>query len=73
MSLKSELCDYYLFTQRHGHLVPALAGVLDHEVVQGPQPGWDLVPGIGLLSVLALRLARRGTAASSASDIRYKI
>ena len=33
-----------LFTERHGDLVPPLAGVLYHKVVQRPQPGRDLVP-----------------------------
>ena len=33
-----------LFTERHGDLVPPLAGVLYHKVVQRPQPGGDLVP-----------------------------
>ena len=37
--------------QRHGHLVAALARVLDHQVVQGPEAGWDLV---------ATLLGRRG-------------
>lgn len=32
-----------LAAQRHGHLVAALARVLDHQVVQGPEAGWDLV------------------------------
>lgn len=32
-----------LFAEGHGHLVPALGGVLDHQVVEGPQAGRDLV------------------------------
>ena len=40
-----------LAAQRHGHLVAALARVLDHQVVQGPEAGWDLV---------ATLLGRRG-------------
>ena len=54
----------YLFAQRHGYLVTALAGVLDHEVVEGPQPGRDLVPGVGLLGVLTLALAGGGAPAT---------
>ena len=40
-----------LAAQRHSHLVAALARVLDHQVVQGPEAGWDLV---------ATLLGRRG-------------
>lgn len=32
-----------LLAQGHGHLVAALGGILDHQVVQGAQPGGDLV------------------------------
>lgn len=32
-----------LLTEGHSHLVPALGGVLDHQVVEGPQTGGDLV------------------------------
>lgn len=33
-----------LFAERHGHLVPALSCVLDHQVMEGPEAGWDLIP-----------------------------
>lgn len=32
-----------LFAEGHGHLVAALGGVLDHQVVEGPQAGRDLI------------------------------
>ena len=32
-----------LLAEGHGHLVAALRRVLDHQVVEGPQAGWDLV------------------------------
>ena len=32
-----------LLTEGHGHLVAALGGVLDHQVVQGAQPCWDFI------------------------------
>lgn len=32
-----------LFAEGHSHLVPPLGGVLDHQVVEGPQTGRDLV------------------------------
>lgn len=32
-----------LFAEGHGHLVPPLGGVLDHQVVEGSQTGRDLV------------------------------
>ena len=32
-----------LFAEGHGHLVAALGGVLDNQVVEGPQAGWDLI------------------------------
>lgn len=32
-----------LLTQWHGHLIATLGCVLDHQVVQGPQPCWDLI------------------------------
>ncbi len=33
-----------LFAERHGHLVAALSSVLDHQVMEGPEAGWDLIP-----------------------------
>ncbi|KAF3837217.1 hypothetical protein F7725_004681, partial [Dissostichus mawsoni] len=52
-----------LFAERHGHLVAALRGVLDHQVVQRPEAGRDLVAPLlsrhlsaaGLALVLLLR------------------
>ena len=35
-----------LFAQRHGHLVPPLRGVLDHQVVERPEAGRDLVAAL---------------------------
>lgn len=35
-----------LLAEGHRHLVPALRGVLDHEVVQGPQASWYLVAAL---------------------------
>ena len=35
-----------LFAEGHSHLVPALGGVLDDQVVEGPQTGWDLVASL---------------------------
>lgn len=35
-----------LLAERHGDLVPALGGVLDHQVVQGSQASWDLVAAL---------------------------
>lgn len=35
-----------LFTQRHGHFIAALRGVLDHQVVQGSEPGWNLIASL---------------------------
>lgn len=32
-----------LFAEGHSHLVPPLGGVLDHQVVEGPQASRDLV------------------------------
>lgn len=32
-----------LFAEGHSHLVPPLGGVLDHQVVEGPETGRDLV------------------------------
>lgn len=35
-----------LFAEGHGHLVPALRGVLDHQVVECPEAGGDLVASL---------------------------
>lgn len=32
-----------LLAEGHSHFIPALGGILDHQVVEGPQAGWDLV------------------------------
>lgn len=35
-----------LFAEGHSHLVPPLGGVLDHQVVEGPETGRDLVASL---------------------------
>ena len=35
-----------LLAEGDGHLVAALRRVLDHQVVEGPQAGWDLVASL---------------------------
>lgn len=35
-----------LLAQGHGHLVPALRGILDDQVVQGSQTCWDLIASL---------------------------
>lgn len=35
-----------LLAEGDSHLVPALGGILDHQVVQGSQTGWDLVASL---------------------------
>lgn len=35
-----------LLTEGDSHLIPALGGVLDHQVVQSSQTSWDLVASL---------------------------
>lgn len=54
-----------LLAEGHGHLVPALRGVLDHKVVQGSQAGRDLIASLlgcshGSAVVLVLHCGRKG-------------
>lgn len=35
-----------LFAEWHSHLIATLGGVLDHQVMQCPQPRWDLVSAV---------------------------
>lgn len=35
-----------LFTQRHRHLVSALRSILNHQVVQGSEPSWNLIASL---------------------------
>lgn len=62
-----------LFAEGHGHLVPALGGVLDHQVVEGPQAGRDLVaPLLGGghrgAAVAGLDWKGRGRSSGSVTD-----
>lgn len=47
-----------LLAERHGHLIATLGCVLNHQVVQRPQPCWDLISTLlGGCGALATRQA----------------
>lgn len=64
-----------LFAEGHGHLVPALGGVLDHQVVEGPQASRDLVaPLLGgcCRGAAVTRLDWRHTKGSEEVNLTWK-
>lgn len=64
-----------LLAEGDSHLIPALGGVLDHQVVQGSQTSWDLVASLlgcshGGAVVLVLHCGGHTHKAKFSSDVK---